>query len=142
MHGLGFLAETPRTTLECSLLAPLAWHSGMARGRIYPQRNSALGARPGALELTRWDASGMLLAYLITGGEAVSCQMVLLKKTHDKLQMLQMPPHGPGFDEHTAEMADVMEIHGSTLLDISDRCVFVLRDKAGHIIGEVQAGGY
>lgn len=68
--------------------------------------------------------------------------MVLLKKTADKREMTLRQPFGPGFGEHVAARAAVMEVHGSTLLDHDERCVFVLRDAAGLIIGEARIAGY
>jgi hypothetical protein len=49
-------------------------------------------------------------------------------------------PHGPGFDSRIAEIADTMEILGSSHLGEIDLCVFVLRDRTGKVIGETRVG--
>lgn len=73
---------------------------------------------------------------------AVSSEMLLLKKTRDLTEMTMACPHGPGFLTHEAKRAEVMEVYGTTMLEASEECVFVLRDKEGQIVGEKRIPGY
>lgn len=66
--------------------------------------------------------------------------VILLEKTRDKRKMTEGSPHGPGFDSRIAEIADTMEILGSSHLGEIDLCVFVLRDRTGKVIGETRVG--
>lgn len=68
--------------------------------------------------------------------------MFVIEKTRDRSRMTAPPPLGPGFDEQTAGAACIMEVHGTSINDSHERCIFVLRDAQGRIVGEKTLEGY